>query len=744
MPVSELQQIVGRTLIGATGIADGFIDDLSKTVARAREEWKSPGELLEIVRNAIAEFEPLLAEHLSDTVLSAWINGYDHVARQFPLWLQKEFTDSIRRKPPQDPPTVNLFGMFDREPRLRLLNIENAAKRLFERKIMTKDVFEAAEDSAKTQAFTIAGGLGADTIDRFRHWLYEDLHEGTSLRSFQQRVEENLGTSPIAPSHLENVYRTNVQASFRDGRETLRQDPLVAAAFPYQEYMPIHDGRVRHEHLMLGQLGLDGTGIYRIDDPIWDYFTPPWDYNCRCGSRLMTLEQAAKAGVKEAQQWLKTGRPPLRPEFRYSQIPFSPNPGWGSRGNVGVIVMSTTKGERWITVGAETIADDGGKTGGYPVKIDADGKMLTGKFAGKTLKEAFGDKSDKQPDNAVVNLPLDKRGGGSLDSQIDRWKAEQATEKKAQAKARSKVLADAKAEAKPLFEKYGKTIAEQYSAKHGTPVKEVMKTIDSMVKWEPEKALKLLKRFAGEQNSENDSLTRQPEADKIHVSPATSAGADSSKQTSNRETKKMAKPKNEFRDGAYSITLDGGSMIVQNGTAKSNVSFGPFHEVEDIPMALRSKLPAGASNTTHAWFAGQMIRRTAAPTIAKHVSQLKDSFDAEEAARNEQLAKYVPGLEELREARDAELEYDNKFSRMMNDENNDGVRPPKRPVANASELAKKYPAAETYLKAEAYELASHHQKSAAGKKALKLLESGGSVDDAKKILDNWLDHSKVD
>ena len=341
MPVSELQQIVGRTLIGATGIADGFIDDLSATVARARENWKTTSEILEIVRNAIAEFEPLLAEHLSDTVLSAWINGYDNVAKQFPLWLQQEFTDSIRRRPPQDPPTVSLFGMFDREPRLRLLNIENAAKRLFERRILTRDAFDEAEDSAKTQAFTIAGGLGSDTIERFRQWLYQDLQEGTSFRSFKNRVEDHLGSSPIAPSHLENVYRTNVQSSFRDGRETLRQNPLVTAAFPYQEYMPIEDGRVRHEHLMLGKLGLDGTGIYRIDDPIWDYFTPPWDYNCRCGTRLLTLEQAAKAGVKEAQQWLKTGRPPLRPEFRYATIPFSPNPGWGSRGNVGVIVMSS-------------------------------------------------------------------------------------------------------------------------------------------------------------------------------------------------------------------------------------------------------------------------------------------------------------------------------------------------------------------------------------------------------------------
>ncbi len=37
-------------------------------------------------------------------------------------------------------------------------------------------------------------------------------------------------------------------------------------------------------------------------------------------------------------------------------------------------------------------------------------------------------------DHGVVNLPLDKRGGGSLDAQIDRFKAGQQRDAKAQAK----------------------------------------------------------------------------------------------------------------------------------------------------------------------------------------------------------------------------------------------------------------------------------------------------------------------
>ena len=337
----QMDTVFGRSLIGAVGLSQGFIDEAIRK-ATASNVWDA-SQALQVLRDGVAQFEPLLAEHLSDAVLAGWIAGYDNVAGQLPLWLQQEFTDSIRRGPPGKPPTVNLFGMFDREPRLKLVNVENAAMRLMERGIMTRPQFDAAKQSAQREAFTIAGDLGTQTIDRMRYLLYQELSEGPSLKGFENRINESLGTSPIAPGHLENVYRTNLQAAYRDGRETLRRQPLVAAAFPYQAYFAVHDRRARNTHRMMETLGLNGTNVYRSDDPVWDYFTPPWDYNCRCGVRLMTLEQAAQAGVQEAIEWLRTGRPPINPEYRLSAIPFEHNEGFGHRGNVGIIVMSASR-----------------------------------------------------------------------------------------------------------------------------------------------------------------------------------------------------------------------------------------------------------------------------------------------------------------------------------------------------------------------------------------------------------------
>jgi hypothetical protein len=58
-------------------------------------------------------------------------------------------------------------------------------------------------------------------------------------------------------------------------------------------------------------------------------------------------------------------------------------------------IGKSASGERWITIGSEP-GVDGKNHGGYPVKIDGDGRMLTGKFAGKTFDEAFEEPKKKR------------------------------------------------------------------------------------------------------------------------------------------------------------------------------------------------------------------------------------------------------------------------------------------------------------------------------------------------------------
>ncbi len=334
---SILDRIIGRSLIASEGAAQTVRTRIMDSLWKKRS-FPIP-QILAWLPTPLGRFRTFVYRHIRDSFLYSWTAGMDYLYRNFPPWLAKEFETTIRQTPPQKPPQPPFprFTFFDEsDDALRFPLIEIAAKRLAERNIMTRQQWEAVDKYAQERAFFITAPIATDTIDRIRNVLVYDVDEGTSRKGFEKAVTEALDGSPIGRAHLENVYRTNLQAAFRDGRETLASNPIVAAAFPYQAYDAIRDTRVRHDHLEMESLGLDGTNVYRRDDPVWDYFTPPWDYNCRCGVNPMTVEAAARAGVREAKVWLRTGKPPFQPEWRINEVlkQVTPNPTFGQRGVV--------------------------------------------------------------------------------------------------------------------------------------------------------------------------------------------------------------------------------------------------------------------------------------------------------------------------------------------------------------------------------------------------------------------------
>lgn len=340
MPQSTHRQtsvIIGKSLITAETVASELRERLVRLIDSGY--WfRNQDELLILARDILREFEPLLAENLQSADLAAWIAGYNQVVRQLPDWAVDLFRTPGR--PPGGPPRITLPGLFggdEPEPELRFPLLENALQSLIDRQILTRQQFNQLSSDARARAFTIAGDMTEDALSTIRDTLAEDIQEGTSLTGFRDRLDERLQSSFLGPAHLENVYRTNTQAAFRDGRESLANHPIVDELFPYQSYDATRDSRVRPEHLALETLGIDGTNVYRRADPFWDYFTVPWDYNCRCTNTLQSVESAARKGVKEAQRWLETGvKPPLI--SRLPDIPFRPPAGFGFRGRktVGV------------------------------------------------------------------------------------------------------------------------------------------------------------------------------------------------------------------------------------------------------------------------------------------------------------------------------------------------------------------------------------------------------------------------
>ncbi|MBW1723138.1 MAG: hypothetical protein JRJ78_13915 [Deltaproteobacteria bacterium] len=130
------------------------------------------------------------------------------------------------------------------------------------------------------------------------------------------------------------------------------------------------------------------------------------------------------------------------------------------------------------------------------------------------------------------------------------------------------------------------------------------------------------------------------------------------------------------------------------------------------------------------------LRRVEVPEVTRVIRDVVD-LRAEAEAR---LKANVLGLDELRAAyEDAERERV-EYQRMMEDEYNDGARPP-RPAGDPAELAAKYPVAAAYLKAEAWSMASHYAKAAAGRKATESIANGEDYKTALETMEKeWAEH----
>lgn len=326
-----LSELMGHSLLSVEAARQEIVREALRVVRDKFGTTTHPLDLVFELRAILERSQPTFAAHLAASELAAWIAGYHWTAKKLPGTEELELYFG-GRVPPGDPPSLILPDYWD-SGGVRFPQLEKAADSLRQRGLLTRPEFDRAAEAIRARSFTVAYQDSTDTIGHIRDVLAENIDAGASLGGFRKAIREAFESSPMGPAHLETVYRTNIQSAFRDGRETLASNPIVEEVFPYQEHVPILDSRVEEPDRALASLGIDGTGIYRREDPFWDRWTAPLHYNCRCGTNLLTKAAAARKGVKEAQEWLDTGiKPPLVSRLPF--IPFEPIPGWGHRGRV--------------------------------------------------------------------------------------------------------------------------------------------------------------------------------------------------------------------------------------------------------------------------------------------------------------------------------------------------------------------------------------------------------------------------
>lgn len=119
------------------------------------------------------------------------------------------------------------------------------------------------------------------------------------------------------------------------------------------------------------------------------------------------------------------------------------------------------------------------------------------------------------------------------------------------------------------------------------------------------------------------------------------------------------------------------------------------------------------------------------------IAYIKAKEEAEKKAHEEREAKIeaIEGLAEIKNAIYERNNYRIAFEKMMDDEYNDGVFPPKAPKSNPDELMKKYPRAAAYITAEGWTYSTHFVKSSAGRKALERIINGEDYEAALRDMD---------
>lgn len=276
----EAQGILNRTLKTARGMTAAAKRDL----AAALNKPNSGAAILEFVD----KYRLQLARILTATQLAALLQGAREVAAKVPdqnipieglSVAEQERILATRAEPfalPEPAATAKESG-----DEIHFPIIDEAVKGLSERGVLTRAEYDELDAAARAKAFTVANVAAEETLAKIRDSLAENIREGADYETWSKAVLQDVDEGTfMSDAHQETVFRTNVQTAFSDGQMSVLSHPLVRSGFPYSTYDSIHDDRARKEHNSLDAAGIAGTNIYRNDDPVFQLFRPPWDYNC--------------------------------------------------------------------------------------------------------------------------------------------------------------------------------------------------------------------------------------------------------------------------------------------------------------------------------------------------------------------------------------------------------------------------------------------------------------------------------
>lgn len=242
------------------GISAATAVGLAARTAAIREWNRShdPAQCAEATREALADGD--LLDLMADAGLASWLSGWRRVFLDVP-----ELGDTA----PLELAGGAKAGAYG-----------NAIRFLRDR---VKTVDDATADRVKA-AFRVPADkeiakLGKEVAARVFSALTEAVRTGRSERqgvAILRQAMTDAGLVPGKDHALATLFRTQVQTAYSAGRFDAWKDDAVWPLIWGFRYVTVGDDRVRPAHVKM-------NGVQRPkDDPIWDVWTPPAGYNCRC------------------------------------------------------------------------------------------------------------------------------------------------------------------------------------------------------------------------------------------------------------------------------------------------------------------------------------------------------------------------------------------------------------------------------------------------------------------------------
>ena len=303
-------------------------------------------DLAQAIEAELRALQPGIQADLSASIYGGALTGMADAIASVPATLSPppEFALGMPPAPPAVPPPAAALFPDDEPPGVRFPALEDALEVLEASPVSATLDYRQTAALAREGAFAVTGDLTDQAVADVRDILARTIREGGNEADFVDTIVTRLGDEggPLSEAHLAQVFRTNTATAVSNGQHRALQAPMVSDSFPYRSFFATSDQRVRPEHIALEKLGLDGTNIYRQEDPTWLKFRPPFDFGCRCSWSPTTVLQAARRGVTEAKEWWERakamaaeqggtpdeylGRTAPAEPARVSPPPFNPSP----------------------------------------------------------------------------------------------------------------------------------------------------------------------------------------------------------------------------------------------------------------------------------------------------------------------------------------------------------------------------------------------------------------------------------